>query len=458
MSYCTQIQIELSSNSTSIVSEGDSIEIKCPLSFNQSSFFLSWYKNGDKLSTIMTNNRFQIDHYKIKINNFFSTDSGLYNCELITGNGKVVQSAYLRLYGNNHSSQIQNVTTKRIEGYKPEFINSQYPLHTNIYEYKTFELDCLATGFPKPSVLWYKNGRVISEEEYGIVRNLMVFKFKKVFLSDSGEYRCQVYNKLGEINRYFKINVARKEKVTINHNNSVKLNCSNDKSDWYVKYKNKEFYTTKKIILSSDNFFLHESDSINNNILFIKHASLLDSGLYFCYNKGKINSKVYDLEVHGFSNNAYQFDKTQTQINNSNLIFDYPLPVIIIIILSLLSVVLIMILTLYYFVKLRKSKDDNVDNSIKKYPNSDMDVNLFKTRRVSNITSVCHVPNYAITQPIFRSQIIRPAQSTPQYYHFVRNQDMAYNNNFLNHVSYQSTKSNLSSIARSNSYRSCSKF
>jgi hypothetical protein len=40
------------------------------------------------------------------------------------------------------------------------------------------KLKCRANGWPKPEIIWLKNGQVLSEEEYGITRLVKLFKLK----------------------------------------------------------------------------------------------------------------------------------------------------------------------------------------------------------------------------------------------------------------------------------------
>lgn len=446
-----------------MISRGQAIELTCPLGHN-SPFLLSWFKNGNKLSSALTNNRFQMNSTNLKINHFLKLDIGVYNCELITGNGQVIQSGHANLLSNVESNVHKNTeqVTKKIQGHKPQFINS-YSLIENQYEESSLQLDCLALGNPKPNILWYKNGRVVSEEEYGIVRNLMLFKFNKLYASDSAQYRCQVFNQFGEINRHFNLNVIRTEKLSVKHETNVNLNCSDDKSKWYVKYKNREYLSENKINIGSDDFYLLESNLISYGELVIKKANLFSSGLYVCVNGNKVTSNVFDLEVHGFS----PINPVSLEIGYQNqklaITDNYPLPVLIIIVLSILSLVLIVILTLYYLVKLRKGVDYNdvsVKHSFDRPNSSNHETNYFEMRRFSVVPGLSTMPTYVYPQQLFRSQMIRPTQSTPQYFQCVQRPDLIISNSnvLLNNASYQSNRNNLSSINHSNSYRSCSKF
>ncbi|RNA19545.1 fibroblast growth factor receptor-like 1 [Brachionus plicatilis] len=470
ISFAHCLEIELVSNSSQLVSRGQAIDLICPLSHNQSSFLLSWYKDGNKISAALTNNRFKMHSAKLTISHFLKIDKGSYNCELITGQGQIILSSFVHLTSNSESNQSSyEQVTRSIDGHKPQFVHSYYTASQNQYLDASIEFDCLAGGLPKPSVLWYKNGRVLSEEEYGIVRNLMVFKLNKLLTSDSGEYRCQVFNQFGEINRHFKVDVIRRQKVKVGHNRTAKLECSDHISNWFVKYKNKEYLREEKIVVGEDVFYLFSSDLLNQKSLMLRQVNWFTNGLYVCYGESKVKSEVYDLEVEGFIASGLE-QKGLGEKNDKLLSIDYPLPVIIIIVLSLASFVLITLLALYYLVKLRKGSNreeccEDVKRSFDNNQLSHGQVDYFKTRRSLIVPCSSNVPLHVYPLPIFRSQMIRPTQSTPQYYHSIRQQDLPSNissnsvrQKWSHCGDYQSARIDSSSVTRSSSYRSCSKF
>jgi len=68
-------------------------------------------------------------------------------------------------------------------------------------------LRCRASGSPKPDILWYKDGIILSEEEYGITRSKWTLELKNLHVEDSGNYTCHVFNKHGYINATYKLDV-----------------------------------------------------------------------------------------------------------------------------------------------------------------------------------------------------------------------------------------------------------
>jgi hypothetical protein len=59
----------------------------------------------------------------------------------------------------------------------------------------------------KSEIIWFKNGYVLNEEDYGITRSKSVLDLNDLRSSDVGNYTCHVSNKFGYINMTFEINV-----------------------------------------------------------------------------------------------------------------------------------------------------------------------------------------------------------------------------------------------------------
>ena len=68
------------------------------------------------------------------------------------------------------------------------------PVTTFLRLYQRLVLRCIATGYPQPTIAWYKDGRRIARE----VSSLLVIE--EVELSDRGVYHCTATNTLGNVN------------------------------------------------------------------------------------------------------------------------------------------------------------------------------------------------------------------------------------------------------------------
>ena len=461
-------KIDLNSNKTLMFTKGSQLELNCPLvDVKNTSFFVSWFKNKNKISSILTTARFEISFNKLSISSFFKTDSGVYHCEIVTGSGLILKSGIVNLeYQGVEQQQVENssnqVQNEKI-GIKPEFMN-YYENKTEIYfEGSKIEFDCLSTGSPQPQVLWYKNNQVVSEEEYGIVRNLMLFKFKKLLLSDSGQYRCQVFNQHGEINRYFKIQVITIEKSMVKSNETISMKCdSSDSSDWFVKFKNLDYHSERRVQINSDEFYWIKFKSFSNLIqsdggdLVLSQANVLNNGLYLCVSNGQVQSKVYDIDVIDFKLDNVNFQSQKhSQLNGT------PIPVIVITVLSIVSILLIVILSMYYIFKLKRVNQSKPSVDVEKPQNQQINqasisyhvpADYFRTRRYSYVPVMpTSTPSHVYHTQQFRSQMQRP---NPTLYQSIIQQQYDLALAHPVYSSHNSTRINSSMPTRSNSYRS----
>ncbi|GFY58933.1 fibroblast growth factor receptor-like 1, partial [Trichonephila inaurata madagascariensis] len=68
----------------------------------------------------------------------------------------------------------------------------------------TFMLQCVATGYPKPEIMWYKDGTPISNQ-FRLGR--WALKFTKTISTDAGNYTCVASNQLGKVSHSFVLEV-----------------------------------------------------------------------------------------------------------------------------------------------------------------------------------------------------------------------------------------------------------
>ena len=64
------------------------------------------------------------------------------------------------------------------------------PVHTVGQLYNEVELSCVATGNPRPTIFWYKDGRRLT----GAVADFPTLVILKLDLSDRGFYHCEAFN------------------------------------------------------------------------------------------------------------------------------------------------------------------------------------------------------------------------------------------------------------------------
>ena len=76
------------------------------------------------------------------------------------------------------------------------------------------KITCSASGHPKPTVIWYKNGRQLKRMPDGNKKPLTptsyTINFNSIRPADSGQYKCIVSNKAGNISHAYTVKVKRK--------------------------------------------------------------------------------------------------------------------------------------------------------------------------------------------------------------------------------------------------------
>ena len=82
------------------------------------------------------------------------------------------------------------------------------------------KLDCSADGNPRPTVKWYKNGKLFKERIGGyklyLSRWTTLLRLKDLVPSDAGSYMCNVSNSYGWISHTYKVDVHGKKKNPLN--------------------------------------------------------------------------------------------------------------------------------------------------------------------------------------------------------------------------------------------------
>lgn len=71
-------------------------------------------------------------------------------------------------------------------------------------------LKCMASGNPRPDIVWLKDDRPLTEQEVGEGRQKKwTLSLRNLSPEQSGRYTCRVSNRAGEINATYKVEVIR---------------------------------------------------------------------------------------------------------------------------------------------------------------------------------------------------------------------------------------------------------
>ena len=70
-------------------------------------------------------------------------------------------------------------------------------------------LKCVASGHPRPDIMWMKDDQALTGLEAGEHRKKWTLSLKNLRPEDSGKYTCRVSNRAGAINATYKVDVIR---------------------------------------------------------------------------------------------------------------------------------------------------------------------------------------------------------------------------------------------------------
>ena len=160
-------------------------------------FIVQWYKGAARINQQL--DRFKQDGVYLRIENVDLSDSGKYKCKLINGFGSVTTTLTLKVLPSTQISSTTTTTTTTAES-SPQLLGQEdeeplervdltknkdsdlvrLPVFTNpermqprYFKKKIgsqVRLKCRASGVPRPDVLWFKNGEILNEEDFGITR------------------------------------------------------------------------------------------------------------------------------------------------------------------------------------------------------------------------------------------------------------------------------------------------
>ena len=73
-------------------------------------------------------------------------------------------------------------------------------------------LNCEVTGYPDPTVTWYKDGSLLATDDRVMVHNDSVVVINNAFSTDSGIYTCSAANVAGNSSASTELTVLGKER------------------------------------------------------------------------------------------------------------------------------------------------------------------------------------------------------------------------------------------------------
>ncbi|XP_032087651.1 basement membrane-specific heparan sulfate proteoglycan core protein isoform X2 [Thamnophis elegans] len=166
--------VRIESSSTSL-SEGHTLDLKCIVAASVPQARVTWYKRGGALPA-----SHQVSGFLLRIPQASPADSGEYVCRVSHGSAIHEASLVVTIKGERDSYSVGVTPPIRIE------MSS-----TVISEGQTLDLNCLVAGQSQAQVMWYKREGALPVHSQIFGTRLRI---SQVSAADSGEYVCYVNN------------------------------------------------------------------------------------------------------------------------------------------------------------------------------------------------------------------------------------------------------------------------
>ena len=145
---------------------------------------VQWFKDSTRLNKLTLPQRYSLhnaNNADLNIQSVRASDSGYYSCKIINGYGSVVHefrlivkeegTSRIEKEENNEQQQLEMLAEEK--KYSPPYFTNPEDMEIRSYmkPIGSFaQFSCDSEGVPRPDVMWFKNGEVLSEEGYGLTR------------------------------------------------------------------------------------------------------------------------------------------------------------------------------------------------------------------------------------------------------------------------------------------------
>ncbi|XP_017771759.1 PREDICTED: neurotrimin-like [Nicrophorus vespilloides] len=290
---------------TKVVKPGASVLLPCDIEGTFDSYVVVWEIN-DKiifqdrliLSGFDANKYELMENKSMVINNINEDDETDYTCKIMIKN------------------EAPKVTHKVILAKAP--IITSLIAEKNVQEYKsgdTLNLTCIASGLPKPKIIWSLKGKTFSSQD----KTLIIENIKH---ADSGSYQCLADNSIGQpAHQSLTIQVMHKPIVSIQ---KLPSNIGEDSYDIDLKCV---VHSTPGAIVEwrKNGVKLDNKIRIKNNfhILTLAQVKESDFGTYTCHAVNQVGENEQHISLMNTpSKPVYLEGSRDEKAKDVNLIFD----------------------------------------------------------------------------------------------------------------------------------------
>uniref|UniRef100_A0A3B3RWF9 Fibroblast growth factor receptor-like 1 n=1 Tax=Paramormyrops kingsleyae TaxID=1676925 RepID=A0A3B3RWF9_9TELE len=197
---------------------GRTMKLPCPVEGDPPPLIM-WTKDGRNIHSGWT--RFRVLRQGLKIKEVEAEDAGTFVCKATNGFGSVninytlivIGESPPLLGGRDSAAGARDVPAGPALERQPRFTQPAKMRKRVIARPvgSSIRLKCAASGNPRPDITWLKDSKPLSPQEVGEGRKKKwTLSLKNLTPEHSGKYTCRVYNRAGEINATYKVEVIQR--------------------------------------------------------------------------------------------------------------------------------------------------------------------------------------------------------------------------------------------------------
>ncbi|XP_051870669.1 neural cell adhesion molecule 2-like isoform X1 [Pristis pectinata] len=252
--------------------EGEDAEVICQVSSSPAPM-ITWLHNNQDVTAVLRDNFMMVGDSNLKIRRISKKHEGVYRCE-----GRVEARGEI---------DFRDITV--IVNVPPIIHVPVRSANATADRQESVTLMCTATGSPEPDITWYRNGRLVENNDKYLMKKSTELTIRDIGREDTGPYSCRAVNKAGSVEEqlFLKVFVQPRitslENKTATENGRVEITCDAEGDPiptifWSRSGNGSNFLEGEKI----RNERLEVQSQNGKSSLHIRNIEPSDSGAYHC--------------------------------------------------------------------------------------------------------------------------------------------------------------------------------